>query len=592
MKQRKQTVIKLILTGLFIIGLLLFSGCDQGLDTDVSNTEGGYVTLNLSGVMDTSRTVTVSEPTIARYVLFGAATGGTQTELGNWTSLSSASVTLATGTWDFTLKAYSSSSDDNEVLEGALSNQTITGSGSLVFTLYTIQSGTGAVDVTVKWPSADNIVTTVSITFDGETGDDITHFDESGDYYTVSYDKSSVTAGDKVLVFKLLDGSNVVATVFEQVKVRKNLTSSKTITLTSDDLNAGPTAPGGVSAALVAGTGTAGAVKTSWTDASNTETGFVIYRQAGSDTAEEVGSVDAGVEEYTDSTAVRGTTYTYSVLAKNDFGESSAIAATDSVTIPYLVKFDLDGGNIGGDTTNPTSQEVAPNGTATLPGDPVKTGYAFGGWYTEQGGSGTRYTNETTVTGNMILYAKWLTVYSITYNLDNGINSTDNPETYTIETDTITLAAPTRDNCTFAGWYSDVAYTSAVTEIAKGSTGNKTLYAKWTPHQGISATESYLGEGTIVFSDGNGNTLSGSTSVNKGESLTITVSSVNSVTENLSNSAYYTYQWYLDGDEMTGETGQSLSFDTSATGIYSLTVFITQSAYDEFSRSITVTVTN
>ena len=70
--------------------------------------------------------------------------------------------------------------------------------------------------------------------------------------------------------------------------------------------------------------------------------------------------------------------------------------------------------------------------------------------------------------------------YTITYNLNGGTNSTSNPTKYTIETATITLASPTRTGYTFGGWYTESAFTNKVTQIAKGSTGNKTFYAQWT----------------------------------------------------------------------------------------------------------------
>ena len=70
-------------------------------------------------------------------------------------------------------------------------------------------------------------------------------------------------------------------------------------------------------------------------------------------------------------------------------------------------------------------------------------------------------------------------IYTITYELNGGAASTGNPATYTIETATITLAAPTKTGYTFGGWYADAAFKTPVPQIAHGSTGNKTLYAKW-----------------------------------------------------------------------------------------------------------------
>ena len=70
--------------------------------------------------------------------------------------------------------------------------------------------------------------------------------------------------------------------------------------------------------------------------------------------------------------------------------------------------------------------------------------------------------------------------YTITYQLNGGVNDNSNPTTYSKSTETIILKNPTRKGYTFAGWYSDSAYKNQVTQIPKGSNGNKTLYARWT----------------------------------------------------------------------------------------------------------------
>lgn len=134
------------------------------------------------------------------------------------------------------------------------------------------------------------------------------------------------------------------------------------------------------------------------------------------------------------------------------------------------------------------AENAIPAGGITLP-TPEKTGYTFGGWYKE-----AAFTNavaspitaakleEVFGEGTSItLYAKWTPVtYTITYhNMDNITNT--NPTSYTVETNTITLTAPEKTGHDFGGWYSDSAFTTAVTEIAQGSTENKELYAKWTP---------------------------------------------------------------------------------------------------------------
>ena len=81
---------------------------------------------------------------------------------------------------------------------------------------------------------------------------------------------------------------------------------------------------------------------------------------------------------------------------------------------------------------------------------------------------------------DITLYAKWnIITYSINYELDGGDNHFSNPSSYTIETNTIILSAPTKEGYTFEGWYSDSNFTNYVSEITIGSIGNVTLYAKW-----------------------------------------------------------------------------------------------------------------
>lgn len=69
-------------------------------------------------------------------------------------------------------------------------------------------------------------------------------------------------------------------------------------------------------------------------------------------------------------------------------------------------------------------------------------------------------------------------IYTIDYELDGGSLS-DQPTSYTNE-DKVTLPTPTKPVHKFLGWYTNGEFTGdQVTEIPKGSTGNKTFYAKW-----------------------------------------------------------------------------------------------------------------
>ena len=144
----------------------------------------------------------------------------------------------------------------------------------------------------------------------------------------------------------------------------------------------------------------------------------------------------------------------------------------------YIITYKLNGGTNAPE--NPASYNVETE-TITLK-DPVKTGYTFAGWYKAEdftGGAVTKITQGST--GNITLYAKWeLVSYTITYELEGGTNAPENPASYNVETETITLKAPVKTGYTFGGWYKAEDFTGeAVTEIAQGSTGNITLYTWW-----------------------------------------------------------------------------------------------------------------
>ncbi|MBQ8393935.1 MAG: leucine-rich repeat protein [Clostridia bacterium] len=71
--------------------------------------------------------------------------------------------------------------------------------------------------------------------------------------------------------------------------------------------------------------------------------------------------------------------------------------------------------------------------------------------------------------------------FSITYKLDGGTNSAENPSGYNTG-DTISLAFPEKEYYMFAGWYTDSALTNEIKKI-KDIEENLTLYAKWIPCQ-------------------------------------------------------------------------------------------------------------
>ncbi len=93
-----------------------------------------------------------------------------------------------------------------------------------------------------------------------------------------------------------------------------------------------------------------------------------------------------------------------------------------------------------------------------------------------------------------------ITTYSIIYNLDGGILGSGAVTSYNIETETFSLPIPTRENYNFEGWYTSSDFSgSAVTQIVKGSTGDKYYYAKWEVANSIPYfTYTLASDGTVV----------------------------------------------------------------------------------------------
>lgn len=111
---------------------------------------------------------------------------------------------------------------------------------------------------------------------------------------------------------------------------------------------------------------------------------------------------------------------------------------------------------------------------------PKRKGYSFTGWYTKKSG-GKKVTASTKVTSTKshTLYARWTKTYTLRYHLNGGKNNKKNPTSYTKATPTFRLYAPSRKGYRFVNWYTSNRYQVSVNKIKKGSTGNRSFYAKW-----------------------------------------------------------------------------------------------------------------
>lgn len=202
--------------------------------------------------------------------------------------------------------------------------------------------------------------------------------------------------------------------------------------------------------------------------------------------------------------------------------------------VAYQISFDVQ----TSEATTPSSTDysVETDGLA-LPKNLKRNGYAFKGWYKDKDCTqsfGTTIPKGTS--GNFTLYAKWDPIqYTIEYNTYSDVKVPSS--TYTIEQE-IALPVPQRDAYSFVGWYeSDRLEGDAIMTIAKETTGNKKLYAKWSA--GSRLNMSQAANGTFTVKNGDKEVKSGDY-VGPKTKLTLTATPV---------SPYTLSKWVIDGKE-------------------------------------------
>ena len=165
------------------------------------------------------------------------------------------------------------------------------------------------------------------------------------------------------------------------------------------------------------------------------------------------------------------------------------------------IVFDVVYNNIK-NATNTNVQNVSITSNRTLVAIAAE-GFIFDGWYLDE-----EYTESIeAITGSLLsrlvegelnVYAKWITIYKISFET-NGGNSIVDIE-YTVDSNTISLPIVSREHYTFGGWYEDSAFTQKIETISTSAEKDYLLYAKWIP-------ENY----TVSFYTNGGNSLSDQT---------------------------------------------------------------------------------
>lgn len=137
------------------------------------------------------------------------------------------------------------------------------------------------------------------------------------------------------------------------------------------------------------------------------------------------------------------------------------------------IEYDITYENDAGTHSNPVSYTIEDSFALSAA---EKIGYTFVGWYSDSAYTSKVESVSTGSTGTITFYAKFeINNYTISYGNTMDV-ANNNVTSYNVNTDTITLSDLSKIGYVFEGWYNG---DKKVTEIAKGSTGDLTLTAKW-----------------------------------------------------------------------------------------------------------------
>ena len=200
-----------------------------------------------------------------------------------------------------------------------------------------------------------------------------------------------------------------------------------------------------------------------------------------------------------------GTSYTDKALVKNLIKSGEITLYAQWKANEYIIKYNSNTG-----TGTMSNQTASYDKEITLVENTfTKEGYTFIGWNTKADGTGTKYSNKSTVknlisSGEIILYAEWkANTYEIIFNNTTG-EGTMPVQSATYDKNVILNQNKfTKTGYTFAGWNTKsdgtgTTYTDGQTVKNLTSAETITLYAMWTINKYTIIFDSNGGQGTMA----------------------------------------------------------------------------------------------
>ena len=173
----------------------------------------------------------------------------------------------------------------------------------------------------------------------------------------------------------------------------------------------------------------------------------------------------------------------------------------------WPVTFDLNGGNVGGNSSNIVHilEEGTSIGLSNVPA-PTSSGFILGGW--QQDGTGTIYSPadvaDRQVSGALTFVAVWTPAWPVTFDLNGGnVGGNSSNIVHILEADTFiglsNVPAPVFSGFIFGGWQQDGTGTiSSSAEVADKQVSDAlTFAAVWTPVNNTGGGGNGTGNATI-----------------------------------------------------------------------------------------------
>lgn len=179
--------------------------------------------------------------------------------------------------------------------------------------------------------------------------------------------------------------------------------------------------------------------------------------------------------------------------------------------------FDANGGEFPNEAETYACEQITDTSYAMPPFEPVRTGYAFAGWWTDRSeGAQVKATTRVNETRDTTFYAHWMLVskpVTVRFHANGGTVEPDEG-IYYAGLPYETLPVPTREHYAFAGWFTMPDGGAEVLASSEVPAADTELFAHWTP-------ETY----TIRYNANGGSGVMADQQFSYGASVTLTANS-------------------------------------------------------------------